>query len=439
MNSMNWIEKKLLPIANKLQRNRYLQSLQSAFMTLIPIMMVGSICIIICNPLRDYTTMAVTDSFYSFFKGWRMFLDAYGEPITILSWTCLYSISLWVTITISYNLSRHYKLNSLLPTLLSLSSFFVLCTTLTGDGGFASDYWGGEGLFAAIIIGIGVTELYRIFTAKKIGYIDMPDMVPPALRNSLGSLCPVILIAAMMVILSIIIRTVFGCTFPQLILNCIHPIVVCVDNVFGLAFSSVLTQVVWWFGIHNTSVTGMLEPLMMSNYAANAAAYTAGVATTQLPHVWTEMLWWNFMVIGGSGATFGLVFLLLKSKSKQLKTLGKLSLIPSLFNINEPIIFGLPIVLNPLFLVPWIGAQTVNGIISYIVMQLGLISRTFIDPGWNMPPIISQFLATLDFRAVILAIILIILDALIYYPFLKVYEKQKLLEENTSEELMDEA
>lgn len=430
MKSMDWIEKKLLPIANKLQRNRYLQSLQSAFMTLIPIMMVGSICIIICNPLRDYTQMDAADTLYSFFKGWSMFLESYGEPVTILSWTCLYSISLWVSVTISWYLSRYYKMNTIIPSLLSLSSFFVLCTTLTGDLGFSSDYWGGEGLFAAIIIGIGITELYRALTEKKIGYIEMPDTVPPALKNSLGSLFPIIIVAAFVTVLSTFIRTAFGCTFPELILNCIHPVVTSVDNVFGLAFGSVLTQIVWWFGIHNTSVTGILEPLMMSNYAANAAAYSAGTATTALPHIWTEPLWWNFMVIGGSGATLGLVLLTLRSKSKQLKTIGKLSLVPAFFNINEPVIFGLPIVLNPLFFVPWLTAQTANGIITYLVMEVGLVNRTFVDPGWNMPPIIGQFLATLDWRAVILAIALIVLDALIYYPFLKVYERQKLKEES---------
>lgn len=441
MKSMNWIEEKLLPIANKLQRNRYLEALQSAFMTLIPIMMVGSICIILCNPLRDYTTMAETDAFYGFFRGWRLFLDNFGEPITILSWTCLYSISLWITITISYYLSRHYKMNTIIPPLLSLSAFFVLCTTLTEDSGFCSDYWGGEGLFAGILIGIVITELYRILTEKKFGYIDMPDMVPPALKNSLGSLGPVIFIAAVVTAISITIRSVFGCIFPELILDCIHPIVMCVDNVFGLAFSSVLTQVVWWFGIHNTSVTGMLEPLMMSNYAGNAAAYTAGTAATALPHIWTEPLWWNFMVIGGSGATLGLVFLTLRSKSKQLKTLGRLSLIPAFFNINEPIIFGMPIVLNPLFFVPWIAAQTLNGVITYVVMDLGLVNRTFVDPGWNMPPILGQFLATLDWRAVVLAVALIIMDAALYYPFLKVYERQKLQEEanETANEAINEA
>lgn len=96
---------------------------------------------------------------------------------------------------------------------------------------------------------------------------------------------------------------------------------------------------------------------------------------------------------------------------------------------NEPIIFGLPIVLNPLLFIPWLGAQTINGIVTYLCMQIGLVNRTFVYPGWNIPTPIAQFLATMDWRAIVLALSLVVLDGLIYYPFLKVYEKQKLAEE----------
>lgn len=429
MKSTNWIEAKLLPIANKLQRNKYISAMQQTFMTLIPIMMIGSICIIIGTPIRDYTLMAETDAMYGFFKSWALFLENYGEPITILSWTCLYSLGLWVSFTISYNLSRIYKIKSLIVPILSLSCFLVLCTTLTGDQGFDSAYWGGEGLFAALVIGIVVTEAYRFLTNKKFGQINLPDTVPPVLKNSIGSLFPVILISAISTILCIVIRVTTGLIFPQIILGLFSPIVAAVDNIFGMVFSSVLTQIVWWFGIHNSAVTSLLDPLTSANYIANAAAYSAGTLPANLPHIFTDMFWWNFMVIGGSGATFGLLLLMLKSKSKQIRTIGKLSLVPGLFGINEPIIFGLPIVLNPIFIIPWVSAQTLNGIITWFCMDFGLVNKTFIDPSWNMPPIISHFLSTLDWRAAVLGIVLIIIDLLIYLPFLKVFEKQKLLEE----------
>lgn len=432
-NSMNWIEKKILPISNKIQRNRYLQSLQSAFMTLMPLMLVGSIVIILTRPLVDYTTMSPTDSWYGFFKGWQMFINDYGAPLLLLRSMTLYSISLWVATTISFFLARHYKMNEILSSILSLLMFFILCTTKTADGGLSNDFWGGEGLFAAIVIGILVTEFYRFLTEHHIGTIKMPDMVPPALKSSFASLFPIIIVTFTCVALSMIFTYGFGMIFPQAVLAIFHPLVVVIDNVFGFAISSIFTQVVWWFGIHNTAVTSMLEPLMMSNYASNAAAYANGILASDLPHIWTESLWWNFVVIGGSGATLAVAFMLLRSKSKQMKTVGRIALIPSLFNINEPIIFGLPIVLNPLFLIPWISAQTLNGVITFLCMQFNLVNKPFVYPGWNIPAPIAQFLATMDWRAVVLTIGLIIMDGLIYYPFLKVFEKQKLAEEMEEE------
>lgn len=132
-------------------------------------------------------------------------------------------------------------------------------------------------------------------------------------------------------------------------------------------------------------------------------------------------------------------FLLLRSKSKQIKMVGKLAVIPALFNINEPIIFGLPIVLNPLFLIPFICAQTINGVATYLCMDFGLVNRTFVYPGWNIPTPIAQFLATMDWRAVVLALVLLVVDGLIYYPFLKVWEHQKLEEENSEKTGGEEA
>ena len=430
---MSWIEAKLLPIANKIQRNKYLQAIQSAFMTCMPIMLVGSIVIILTRPWVDYTTMDPSAFGYSFFYGWQTLIDNFGAPLLVLRSMTLYSLSLWVTLAISYHLAVRYKMHTAITPIVALLQFFVLCTTKTGDGGLSNDWWGGEGLFAAIVIGILVTEIYRFFVVKKIGTIQMPEMVPPALKRSFESIFPVIFTTAICSVVSIIFQCGFKITFPAAILALFHPFVLAIDNVFGLAISSILSQIVWWFGIHNTAVTSMLEPLMYANLATNSAAYAAGTAATALPTVWTESLWWNFMVTGGSGATLVVAFLLLKSKSKQMKTVGKLAVIPALFNINEPIIFGLPIVLNPLFLIPFICAQTINGVAAYLCMDFGLVNRTFVYPGWNIPTPIAQFLATMDWRAVVLALVLLVVDGLIYYPFLKVWERQKLEEEQAEE------
>lgn len=430
---LKWIEKSILPIANKIQRNKYLQAIQSAFMTLMPIMLIGGIITIITTPFVDYTKMATTDSMYNFYKGWQLFVNNYGMPLVILRSVTLSSISLWTSLAIAYFLAKHYKMNTIITSVVSLLMFFILCTSVTKDGGLSNDFWGGEGLFAGIIIGIAVTELYRLFTTKKIGTIKMPDMVPPALKSSFASIFPIIFVTVICTIIAMLCNSILRITFPQAILNLFHPLVVTVDNAFGLSLSSILSQICWWFGIHDTAVTSLLEPLMYSNYSANAAAYAKGIAAANLPHIWTEPLWWNWMVIGGSGATLALAVIVLRCKSVQLKTVGKVAIIPALFNINEPLIFGLPIVLNPLFFIPWLLAPTINGLIAYICMAIGIVNKTFIYPGWNIPAPIAQFLSNMDLRSIFLTLVMIIIDGLIYYPFLKVWDKQKLEEERGGE------
>ncbi|AIS09339.1 PTS system, cellobiose-specific IIC component [Lactobacillus sp. wkB8] len=430
---LKWIEKSILPIANKIQRNKYLQAIQSAFMTLMPIMLIGGIITIITTPFVDYTKMATTDSMYNFYKGWQLFVNNYGMPLVILRSVTLSSISLWTSLAIAYFLAKHYKMNTIITSVVSLLMFFILCTSVTKDGGLSNDFWGGEGLFAGIIIGIAVTELYRLFTTKKIGTIKMPDMVPPALKSSFASIFPIIFVTVICTVIAMLCNSILRITFPQAILNLFHPLVVTVDNAFGLSLSSILSQICWWFGIHDTAVTSLLEPLMYSNYSANAAAYAKGIAAANLPHIWTEPLWWNWMVIGGSGATLALAVMVLRCKSVQLKTVGKVAIIPALFNINEPLIFGLPIVLNPLFFIPWLLAPTINGLIAYICMAIGIVNKTFIYPGWNIPAPIAQFLSNMDLRSIFLTLVMIIIDGLIYYPFLKVWDRQKLEEERGGE------
>ena len=165
--------------------------------------------------------------------------------------------------------------------------------------------------------------------------------------------------------------------------------------------------------------------------AANITAYASGTASTELPYIMTYPFWFMFLMIGGSGATFGLCLLLLFGcKSKQLKTVGKLGIVPAFFNINEPIIFGVPLMLNPIMYTPFVGSVMVNGLITYLCMNFGIVGRTIADPSWNMFCPIGALISTMDIKAMLLVIFLIILDIVIYFPFIKVYDNQKIREES---------
>lgn len=426
------IEKFLLPIANKLQRQKYLQALQNAFLTFMPLTIIGSLATIITSPFYDYTTMSQSAAGYAFFKAWGLFVKNYGAPFNLLGSATLGSISLYVSFGCAYFLARHYKINTIITPMLTILSFLML-NSASIDGGFSTAYFGGEGLFSAILTAILVTEFYRLLITKKIGNISLPESAPPVLSQSFSSLFPIAIVALSATALSYVFTYGIKVPFPQIILNCMHPLVVATDNVFGAGFCALLAQFCWWFGIHDTAVTSMMEPVLMSNYAINAKMVAAGTAAANLPHIFTEPFYWNFVTIGGSGATLALVFLLLRSRSKHLKTVGKLGLIPAFFNINEPVLFGLPIILNPLFFVPFILAQLCNSVVTYLSMAANLVNKPYIYPGWNIPTPIAQFLATMDWRAAVLAVLLVIVDGAIYYPFLKIYDKQKVAEENQSD------
>ena len=157
------------------------------------------------------------------------------------------------------------------------------------------------------------------------------------------------------------------------------------------------------------------------------------MAGADLSNIFTTPFWTYFVIIGGSGSVLALAFLMMRSKSKQLSTVGKIGLIPSFFGISEPMIFGTPLMLNPIFFFPFIFTSVFNAVVTYLCMSWGIVGKTFAVFSWQMPSPIGAFLSTMDWRAVVLVLVLIVLDGIMYYPFLKVYEKNLVQLEKESE------
>ncbi|MEG0274521.1 MAG: PTS transporter subunit EIIC, partial [Longicatena sp.] len=198
--------------------------------------------------------------------------------------------------------------------------------------------------------------------------------------------------------------------------------------------ATLLIHLFWFFGVHDAALAGILGPVRDGGLSLNAAAQAAGKA---LPNVFTTPFWVYFVVIGGCGACLALAILLVRSKSKQLKTVGRVGIVPAFFNISEPIIFGVPLMLNPIFLIPFLFTSTLNAVIAYACMDSGLIGRSFAMLSWNMPSVFGAFLSTMDWRAVVLVVLLILMDILIYYPFFKIQERQLVALENEEEEVKE--
>lgn len=412
------IEKHLLPLANKLSTQRHLKAVRDSFISLMPITLMGGVVAVLnAAPVTEETTNG-------FLLAWADFASANGEILSWINALTLGGMAIYVCIAMTYFLCKHYKTEPFLPIMLSVCGFMMLVMSPIEMGWSSKSveisYIDGKGLLPAIFIAILTVELYHFMRERNFGRIKLPDSVPASLSETFASLVPGFTLITIYSIVFIIFHSM-DTSLPGFIYTAMAPTFQAADS---LAFTLIITLLVhffWFFGIHDAALAGILGPIRDGNLSINAAAQLAG---QPLEHVFTTSFWVYFVVIGGCGSVLALAILLCRSKSKQLKTVGRIGLVPSFFGISEPIIFGVPLMLNPIYLVPFLFTSTINGLISFVLMESGIIGRTFAMLSWNMPSPIGAFLSTMDIKALFLIIGLIIIDMLIYYPFFKVHEKQ---------------
>lgn len=422
------MEKYILPLANKMSSQRHLKAIRDAFISLMPITLVGGIAAIVNSaPVTETTTNGILLAWASFAQ----------DNALILNWIntlTLGAMSLYICIGITNFLCKQYKTDVLLPIMLSVTGFMMLCIapqSLGWDGKIVEiSYLDGKGLIPAIFIAIFTVEFYHLLRKKNVGRIKMPDSVPASLSETFASLVPGIIILGIFVCIFAVFNAL-GTTMPSFIYTTLAPAFTAADTLPFAIIATLLVHVFWFFGIHDAALSGILSPIRDGGLSLNAAAHVAGQS---LPNIFTTPFWVYFVVIGGCGSCLALAILLIRSKSKQLRTVGKIGIVPTFFGISEPIIFGVPLMLNPIFFIPFIFGSVVNATIAYILMDIGIIGKTFAMLSWQMPSIFGAFLSTMDIKALILIVVLIIIDILIYYPFFKIYEKQLVQQEISSEE-----
>ena len=427
-NIANFTEKFMSPIAGKIAGNKHLQIIAAAFMSILPLIMVGSFALIISSPFLDYTTMDPSNFFYVFFKAWSDFSVGFGSHLNYLFNITLGSQGLWIAIAIAYVTAKRRDLHMLNSIIVVFVSFMIVNSELI-DWNWSSSYFGGTGLFSSIIVSFVAIDLYTYLTNKKIGLIKFPDSVPEVLSSSISTLVPMAMIFILMVIVRSVFNDLIGISFPALVMSLGSHMNMAVDSIWGMSLASTLSQIGWWFGIHSSAILSVVTPSLEANMLANMNAFAAGTPLSDLPTIVNTTFYYTYVTIGGGGATFGLVFLMLKSRSEQIRTIGKLSVVPAFFGINEPILFGLPIVLNPIFLIPFLLTHVVNIIIVYYAMSLNLVNKIVMSLSAQTPVGLSNVLGNLDFRSLILLVITILVDIILYYPFFKLFEKEKVEEE----------
>ena len=420
-NFVSFLEEKILPVANKFGQQRHMTAIRKGIVATLPLTIVGSFFTIISNmPIP-----AVAN-----------FLMPYQAILDIPFRFTVGILSLYATFGIAYSLAESYKMDTLSSGILAVLAFLVSTVqpvkvnadvkNVISAGRYINiANLSASSLFAAIATALISVEIYHFLQKKNIT-IKMPDGVPPEVSNSFVALFP----AAIVLILFWVIRDIFNFNIATFISNILMPLK---GFLVGNSLAGGLTTVFlictfWTLGIHGAAIMDpVVRPFWEMSIATNMSKFHAGVPTTQLPTIFTEQFLQWFVWIGGAGGTLALVVLFMFSKSKYLKDLGKLSFLPGLFNINEPIIFGAPIVLNPILGIPFILAPLVTATISYFATVTHLVPMMMVRLPFTIPAPIAAVMSTnWNLNAGILSIVNFIVYLLIYYPFFKVFEKQQL-------------
>lgn len=410
------LEEKMMPLVMKIANNRELSAIRDAMYILMPFLIVGSFFLLFSAlPIPGYNDFMTN----AFGDGWALYLT----KITDATFGLMAVIIVFAT---SYCYSKVLGVNTLAAPVTSIMFFFIVTPFV--DGSIPLEWLGTKGMFLGMIIALIITKLFVTLFNKNL-FPKMPDSVPPGVMASFQSVVPVIIIALLAMIINIAMLITPFASLHELIYTFLAtPLLMVGNSLPGIVISEMLSEFLWLFGIHgNNVVASVMQPILLQLSAENLAMVQQGLEPVNIIN---QQFKDTYLLIGGSGSTLPLlVVILMTSKSKHLRMIAAMAIIPGIFNINEPVIFGLPIVLNPILAIPFMLVPAVFAIISYGAMSIGLVAITngLVIP-WTTPVFINGLLVSGPSGAV-LQLLLFILGMAIYYPFVRIIDRQLTSEE----------
>ena len=411
---------KLQDFGQKLGSNKFLAALQAAMMSLMGIIMVGAISQIICS--------VGSETLLGLFKTGDSVYNILYLPYQFT----MNSLSLWVVALFGYNYAKNLKMKSPIMNAVDALMCFLLVAgalivTESGLTTIDMTYLGAQGMFIGFIVVFLSVRIEKLCADKNIR-IKMPDVVPPFLQDGFASIIPLLLSAVFFLIISTVVTistegTYSICSGFMALLSTPLGALTSVPGMFILCIFGAL---LWCFGIHGTMIlVPIIMPLGIQAAVANGAAHAAGE-----PLVFYPVALFGYMAIaGGTGNTLPLALLGLRSKSKQISAVAKISAVPGWFGINEPLTFGMPIMYNPVLCIPYVLNIPVVMLCALILYQVGFLQPAWISISALLPMGMGQYLSTLRWQNAVGDYLMLIPATLIYYPFFKIYEKQLIAKE----------
>ena len=420
---LDFLERSLMPLAQKIGNNKYLIAIRDGFLVTMPLLIVGSFFLLFANfPIPGWT------DFWSkiFGENW---IQYFSKP-TDATFSIL---GILTVMGIGYSFARQMEANPIFGAAISLVNWFLLMPFEIVDdsvtvAGIPLPWVGSQGVFLSIIVAIVSVHIYK-WVEDKGWVIRMPEGVPPQVERSFSALIPSGVALSVFFFVNILFgMTSYGSAFAFVYEILQIPLLTLGNTMTAMVVAYLFLHFFWFIGINGGSVVGaVFNPILQTLSAENLTAYRAG---EELPNIINQQFQDLFATFGGAGSTLSLLIaMFFFCKSKRITELGKLSILPGFFGINEPVVFGLPIVLNPMMLIPFVLVPTINIIISYICMAADLVPYTSgVAVPWTMPVIISGFLST-GWRGALLQAILLILGVFLYYPFIRILDRQYFKEE----------
>jgi len=402
--SAGFVHRWVVPFLTALSDNLYMSAIRTGMVSVVPLTIIGGLFMV-------FSYLPV--------PGWEQKVEKYLPLLQVPVTATFGLLGVFVCFAIGYDLGKRFKQEAITSGMLATVVFLLIQVdlkeqTLTMAG------LGSQGLFTAILVALFSVRVQK-FMLDHGAVIRMPASVPEAVQESFLSLTPMILLVAFFWV----IRFVLGVDINSVVQGAFKPLVFALNTLPGILVYAFLVTMLWSVGINgDNTMDAIVLPVFTQFLAANVAAMQAGTA---LPYVTANGFFTTFANVGGTGATIALALVLLNSKDPGYRKVSRLSLPTQVFQINEPIFYGMPIVLNPIFMVPYVLSALVLTAGSYLLMDWGILQRPFVNVPWTTPPIIGHYLVSGgDWKAAVWGACSILIAMGIYWPFARAAERQRL-------------
>jgi len=399
-----FLNQRIVPTLTALSGNTYLSAIRAGMVSVVPLTIIGGLFMVVA---------------YLPVSGWEARVAPYLPLLQVPVTATFGLLAVFVCFAIGYDLGQRFKQEAIVSASMS-TLVFLLIQIQPEDQSLGIDGLGSKGLFTAILIAMVVVRVQKFFTDQNL-VIKLPASVPPIVYESFLSLIPMVAL----VVAFWIIRFVLKVDIDHGVQTAFKPLVFALNTLPGILVYAFLVTILWSVGINgDNAMDAIVAPIFLQFLAANVEATAAG---QPVPYITALGFFTTFVNVGGTGATIALALVMLNSREPGFREVSRLSLPTQIFQINEPIFFGFPIVLNPVFMVPYILNALILTTTTYLLMEWHVIERPFVNVPWTTPPIIGHYLVTGgDWKAAVWGVLSIGIAMAVYFPFARAAERQRL-------------